>query len=390
MHILMISLDTSILTKTIGDSRPRHEKYAEMFGRISLVVCNRRRRSPLPTYKSERVVARPTESRSFLHYLWNGYRTGLRFHSEQPVDLISSQDPFLTAMIGLALRWKIGVPLLIQIHSPMLDNEHFAAESRRNVWLQKLARWTVKRADAVRVVSQSEREACIRLGVAGDHVCVIPVPANVRRFMMPASTDQITEWWNRLVIDPDAPLILWVGRPVAFKDLPTLLRAFVRVHEDIPNAYLVIAGDIQGTDIPAQVKRTGLAEFILMPGPVAHDDLPALYQIATIYAHSSYYEGFGLVMVEAGASGLPVVATDTVGAREIIVDGDTGRLVPVRDDKALASALVELLNDPDQASAMGERARQRVQQLFDQNRTAEKWVNMWRAVAARDLFPCGS
>src|SRR5215467_5420981 len=106
MHILMVSLDTSILTQTIGDSRARHESYAEMAGRISLVVCNRRGKSALPIYESEHVVARPTESRGYLNYLWDGFRAGMCVHAEQPIDLIASQDPFLTALIGIALRRK--------------------------------------------------------------------------------------------------------------------------------------------------------------------------------------------------------------------------------------------------------------------------------------------
>ena len=58
-----------------------------------------------------------------------------------------------------------------------------------------------------------------------------------------------------------------------------------------------------------------------LPGQVGHADLPALYQIATVYAHSSNYEGFGVVLAEAAAAGLPVVSTDTDGAREIVEDG---------------------------------------------------------------------
>ena len=65
MHVLMVSLDTTVLTPAIGDARERHEAYAEQVGRISMVVCNRRGRAPLPDYRSRCLTARATESGSF-------------------------------------------------------------------------------------------------------------------------------------------------------------------------------------------------------------------------------------------------------------------------------------------------------------------------------------
>jgi glycosyltransferase involved in cell wall biosynthesis len=92
-------------------------------------------------------------------------------------------------------------------------------------------------------------------------------------------------------------------------------------------------------------------------------------------------------MIEASAAGLPVVSTSTDGGREIVVDGETGILVPVRDADALADGVVKMLNDPALARRMGERGRQHVARRFDNQMTTDRWVGMWRAVAAGKA-PC--
>src|SRR5882724_3550967 len=107
MHVLMLSMDRSVLTDTIGNSRTRHESYAAQVGQISMVVCNQGNDHPLSPYRSERLFAQPTNSRGYFNYLLDGYRAAVRFHAKQPIDVITSQDPFLTGLIGLALRYRL-------------------------------------------------------------------------------------------------------------------------------------------------------------------------------------------------------------------------------------------------------------------------------------------
>jgi len=384
MHVLMISMDTSLLTQHIGNTRARHETYAEQAGRLSVVVCNRG--TSLTTYESTTLHIRPTQSRSYLHYLLDGYRIGMCFHAEQPIDLITTQDPFLTALVGLMLRRRTGARLLVQDHSCLLENRYFAAESGRNRLLQLLARQTVRFADAVRVVNHQEQSAAVRRGV--QNVCTIPVSTNFECFTQPASDGQKAAWCAKLGIEPGTPIVLWVGRTVPVKNLPMLLRAFARVRAEIPAAHLVIAG---GADnLPAQAQALGQSSAVHFPGTVTHADLPVLYQSATVYALTSNYEGLALVLVEAAASGLPAVSTGTDGACEVIVDGNTGLLVPIGDEAAMADALISLLRDPARVAAMGTRARDYVCQRFDEQQLIAQWMGMWRAVATGEKPACAS
>src|SRR5262249_24438433 len=152
--------------------------------------------------------------------------------------------------------------------------------------------------------------------------------------------------------------------------------AFAQVAQRLPSARLVLAGDAAGTSIPALIEKLHLERTVSLAGPVVHADLPSLYQTANVYVHTSSYEGFGLVLVEAAAAGLPLVSTATDGARDIIRDGETGLLVSLNQESTqkLADSLVMVLSDPARAKAMGERARADVLARYDPARVTAEWT----------------
>jgi glycosyltransferase involved in cell wall biosynthesis len=382
MHVLMISLDTGLLTQKIGNTRARHEAYAAQVGKISIVVCNRRGPTLLPPYESDRVVARATESRSYFHYVLDGYRLALRLiqESEQPVDLITTQDPFLTGLIGLMLRRCLKVPLLIQDHNSFLESKYFAEENPRNILLRTLANWILRRADAIRVVNHQEKRGCIRRGIPAEKVCAIPVVPDIKGFTATDLAPKIQAWRDKLTIDPNKPVVLWVGRPVTFKNLPMLVKAIKRIHAEKHEVQFVLAGDMTGTTIPAMVNEYGLAASVRLPGAVPHVDLPALYQMADVYAMSSNYEGLPVVLLEASAARIAIVSTNNNGALDLIKDGETGLLVPIGDDQALASKVITLLNDPEKRKSLGTAAREHVLKAYDEQALTDQWVQMWRDV----------
>lgn len=373
MHVLMISMDTNVLSQKFGNARLRHESYAQQAGQLSMVVCNRG--SGLSPYEKGALTAKPTNSRSPLHMLLDAYRVAQRLYAKRRVDVIATQDPFLTALVGLALRRRWRVPLIIQDHSSFLENPYFATESPTNMMLQWLARQTVRRADAVRVVNAQERAACIRLGLAPERVCIIPVAPNFTTFASEAGE-------NGETADdfPPPPVILWAGRVVPVKNLPLLKLAFQLVRREMPHARLILAGT------GGQLTNGENVELI---ESLPHDELRELYHTAAVYAHTSNYEGFGLVLAEAAASGLPVVSTATDGAREIVLDGETGYLVPIGDVRTLAEKLLALLRNPERAAEMGKRGREHVLARFNEQQLMAQWVEMWRKVATGKP-PCES
>ena len=158
--------------------------------------------------------------------------------------------------------------------------------------------------------------------------------------------------------DPKLPAtILASGRINRQKDFPTLIKAFARLRA-CREARLIVLGDGPDRgDVVALARRLGVADSVEFPGFV--EDPTPYYESADVFALSSVYEGFGLVIAEALAHGLPVVSTDCpAGPAEILRDGEFGRLVPVGDEVALAQGLQAALSEPiDRA-----RLRARVQE----------------------------
>ncbi len=169
----------------------------------------------------------------------------------------------------------------------------------------------------------------------------------------------------------DDPLALCVGRLVPRKGQDSLIRAWPEVLATVPRARLLLVGDGPDRDRLADlIDGLGLGERIRLTGFLSPDDLESAYRAAELFTMpcreeaGGDTEGFGLVYLEAGARGLPVIGGRTAGVPEAVVDGRTGLLLEPEDGPGLAGALVTLLTDRDRARAMGAAGRDRVREGF--------------------------
>jgi glycosyltransferase involved in cell wall biosynthesis len=171
-------------------------------------------------------------------------------------------------------------------------------------------------------------------------------------------------------VPPDAPLAVAVGRLIAQKDHATLLRAFALVHATLPQARLAILGsgplEAETRELAAEL---GLTDAVVLPG---RTDIRDWLERADVFVHSSRWEGFGIVLLEAMLAGLPVVATKVSAVPEVVVDGETGLLADAGDHEGLAAHLEALLTDRGRATALGEAGRQRALTEFSVARMADR------------------
>jgi glycosyltransferase involved in cell wall biosynthesis len=174
-------------------------------------------------------------------------------------------------------------------------------------------------------------------------------------------------------IPDDAPLVLAIGRLIEQKDHATLLRAFARV----PHAQLAILGwGPLEEQTRARAAQLGVADRTHILGRVEPRDW---LERADVLAHSSRWEGFGIVLLEAMLAGLPVAATRVSAVPEIVVEGETGLLVAPRDDAALADALTRLLDDGELRRRLGEAGRARARAEFSVERMTAQTVEVYRS-----------
>ena len=180
--------------------------------------------------------------------------------------------------------------------------------------------------------------------------------------------------------DLDSRTVLAAGRLVHQKGYDMLIDAWAKVHAAHPDWRLKICG---GGDLERRLKRRiakrGLGDTIELPGPCA--DLPGEMERASIYALSSRFEGFPLVLLEAMGKGMAVVAFDCpTGPRDIISDHVNGLLIPPRKVKAFAAGLLELIEDADLRRRCGPAAAETAQQ-YTIDAVGPKWEALFRDLA---------
>lgn len=176
---------------------------------------------------------------------------------------------------------------------------------------------------------------------------------------------------------------LAVGRFEVAKDYPNMLRAFATVRERQPQAVLLLVG--RGSLQPeteAVAGQLALGEHVRFLG--VRTDVPEIMSVADGYVMSSAWEGMPMVLLEAAAAGLPIVATAVGGNGEVVLDGESGFLVPPGDSEALATAMQRLMALPEaQRGTMGERGCERIRTHYGLSKVAQRWEELYREVLMR-------
>jgi glycosyltransferase involved in cell wall biosynthesis len=176
----------------------------------------------------------------------------------------------------------------------------------------------------------------------------------------------------RLGIRPDEVVCGVVGRLVWEKGYQEVFDAAARLRLAAPDVLVVVVGpfDSKGDGLtPADVARAEREAGVLHLG--LRDDMEDLYAAMDVFVLASHREGFPRAAMEAAAMGCPVVATDVRGCRQVVDDGITGLLVPVRDAAALAAAVGQLAADEPRRRRMGEAGRAKARRDFDQQRVID-------------------
>jgi glycosyltransferase involved in cell wall biosynthesis len=236
--------------------------------------------------------------------------------------------------------------------------------------------WAVRAADAVLTDSRRSREDIVtHLRVAPERVVVVPLAAD-RRFrpMRAAEIDPVLTLYG-----VERPYILYVGSLEARKNLRRLLEAYARLRQWSGHWTLVIVGArrVDASPIFETARQLRLESHVRFTGYVDDHHLPALYAGADLFVFPSLYEGFGLPVLEAMASGTPVVTSNSSSLPEVA--GDAALLVDPTCVEALAEAMRRVLNDAELQADLCGRGLERAAE-FSWERTARETVEVYRKV----------
>jgi glycosyltransferase involved in cell wall biosynthesis len=176
------------------------------------------------------------------------------------------------------------------------------------------------------------------------------------------------------------PFLLYVGRIQARKNLPRLVEAYAHLRKQGLDARLVMVGkkDWQSQQLLEKIKQLGLQDCVIFPGFVPSDDLPLFYNAAELFVFPSFFEGFGLPVVESMASGVPTITSFGSSLEEVA--GDGALLIDPHDTASIAEALCKVLGDAAYRSDLASRGLNRSMQ-FKSGNLAEKALEVYRSLA---------
>jgi len=179
----------------------------------------------------------------------------------------------------------------------------------------------------------------------------------------------------------DAPTVLYLGRLAPYKGVHYLIKAIPLILQVKPEAKFLIAGSrrYDMLDLPRMAESLGVRESVIFTGFVPDKLVPKFYACCDLFCYPSLWEGFGLPVAEAGATGKPVVAFRMCAIPEVVEDKSTGLLVEP-DHTQLAEAVIALLEDEKMRIKMGQEARNRVSQLFSWRGMVEKTLGVYEEV----------
>lgn len=241
-----------------------------------------------------------------------------------PPDIVTAQDPFFIGLLAWFIAWRRGAKLHVQIHTDLFD-PHFAAHSLKRRLEVRLARTILRRADGIRVVSERIKRSLEPLALRG-HISVLPVYVD-REQIEQAKQIERTKLYPQF-----QKLVLVVSRLESEKNIARAIRAFAEIKKSQSSAGLVIVGDGSQRDaLHALVRELQLEKSVVFAG--SQNPFP-YYKAADLTLVTSDFEGYGMVIIEALASGCPVVSLD-VG-----VASEAGAIVVKKEELAQVSIAV--------------------------------------------------
>jgi glycosyltransferase involved in cell wall biosynthesis len=245
----------------------------------------------------------------------------------------------------------------------------------RRVFFPLAMRASARLAQALIADSESTRQDAIRLlGIPPwkIHTALLGVDPSFRKIEDSAKLCLIRERYQL----PD-PFILYVGLVEPRKNLPGLIRVYARLVESGAKHALVVAGRTgwMSEGVFGLVEELDLRERVRFTGYVPQQDLPLVYNLASLFVYPTQYEGFGLPALEALACGVPVITTNISSLPEIV--GDAGLLVPPDDEAALYQAMHHVLSDPGLMAEFAARGQKRAKQ-FTWERTARQTLQVYK------------
>lgn len=314
--------------------------------------------------------------------VWDLYRLLRKEH----FDVVHVHTP-VAAAVGRVAAKMAGVPIILYTAHGFYHHDNMRWRTRQAcVWAEKLLG---KATDTLMTQSQEDAASAVKEGIRpSDKVVWIGNGVDIEQFLPGPASAEAKQLFG---IPASAPVAGFMGPIIAEKGALELVDAFEQTLKSVPDAYLLLAGDVINGDRDLQTKEVirqklegnNLSSRIVFAG--YQEDISDFMRAIDLFALPSHREGMPRSIIEAMASGKPVVATDIRGCREEVVHDLTGLIVPLRDSQALAQAMIKILSDPELARRMGSEGRRRAESLYNEQDVLDREVQVYRKLVKENL-----
>ncbi len=247
-------------------------------------------------------------------------------------------------------------------------------------------RYAMSRMDLVIAISEATRAEAIKRGVDPNRIVIIPPGCDAERFLQPRVTDELCERWGLA----DHKVILSAGRLVQRKGLDRFIRECLpRVVKAVPQVKLLVAGgnpegalahtDDVLSNVLRATKESHMSDHVIITGRLSSEEMISAFQLSDVFIlpvvpTPGDMEGFGIVLLEAGAASKPVVATASGGVTDAVVNNVTGTLVEPYAYADMSKAITEFLINEQRNNEFGQRGRERALHEFNWDRISRRYV----------------
>jgi glycosyltransferase involved in cell wall biosynthesis len=304
---------------------------------------------------------------------WSAARKLAKIIKDEEIRLVHAHG-YKAAYIAALAEKRAGTPITLVTLHDFIINE--GSGRMKHIYFDLAENLMPRMVDRIIAVSNALRKRVIEKGkIEGSKVIVVNAGVKPISSGMTASR-RVLDIKDILALNSAAPLIVTVGHLTPQKGVKYLLAASTHILREVPNAQILVIGDgPQKHELEIMAEKLGVHKKVGFTG--WRDDARDIMAAADVIVLPSLIEGMPYSMLEAMVSGTPVVSTSTGGIPELLVDRETGFLVPPKKPRALSDAIVYLLQNKDVAVQMGVAGRRRVEEQFDLKKTIGSTLDIY-------------
>lgn len=306
---------------------------------------------------------------SLLSFPFTSIPKGISLVKKKKYDVINTHFAVPTGPAGVVISYFSGVPNVLSLHGSDIYNPVRGSSPEKHAVLRWAVRCSLKEASRVIANSQAIKTKAENIYRPGRKIDIVPLGMRILEVLPPDR--------GALSMKPDGLYLTSIGRMAKVKGYGILIKAVKVLKEKGIDVHLILIGDgPQRKALQELSEKLGLSSSIKFTGWLESDEKFKFLAASDIYVMSSIHEGFGVVLLEAMAAGVPIIATDQGGQTDIIKDSRSGILIPPGKAEKLAEAVLSLAKDPKKRENISTFNKSYVKE-YDISRIAERYLDIF-------------